>query len=86
MFPWKLSALDVPDPAAAWYLVTVRAEATEAAPRMMATTKMLKNVFILMQIWWRCGIKINDFKILVAMLPAFDGTDLIHMHLCHWQK
>jgi hypothetical protein len=45
-FAWKLSALDVPDAAAAWYLATVRAEAMEAVPRMMATTKRLKNSFI----------------------------------------
>jgi hypothetical protein len=43
---WKLSAVDVPGPAAAWYLVTVAAEAMEAAPKMMAAAKRLKNLFI----------------------------------------
>jgi hypothetical protein len=36
----------VPGPAAAWYLVTVAAEAMEAAPKMMAAAKRLKNLFI----------------------------------------
>jgi hypothetical protein len=38
------------DAAAAWYFVTVRAEAMEAAPRMMVATKRLKNLFIIGQI------------------------------------
>jgi hypothetical protein len=67
-FAWKLSALDVPDAAAAWYLATVRAEAMEAVPRMMATTKKLKNSFIVSILSYtnmyytnmvRCGIKIS---------------------------
>jgi hypothetical protein len=62
-FAWKLSALDVPDAAAAWYLATVRAEAMEAVPRMMATTKRLKNLFIVSILSYtnmvRCGIKIS---------------------------
>jgi hypothetical protein len=62
-FAWKLSALDVPDAAAAWYLATVRAEAMEAVPRMMATTKRLKNSFIVSILSYtnmvRCGIKIS---------------------------
>jgi hypothetical protein len=44
--PWKLSAVDVPDPAAGWCLVTVAAEAMEAAPKMMAAAKRLKNLFM----------------------------------------
>jgi hypothetical protein len=44
--PWKLSAVDVADATGARYLLTVRAEAMEAAPRKMAATKRLKNLFI----------------------------------------
>jgi hypothetical protein len=42
--PWKLSA--VAAAAAARCLVTGAAEAMEAAPRMRATAKRLKNLFI----------------------------------------
>jgi hypothetical protein len=44
--PWKLSAVDVPDAAGARYWVTVRAEAMEAAPRTIAASKRLTNLFI----------------------------------------
>jgi len=43
---WKLSAVDASDAAAASYLVTVRADATEAPPKATAATKRLKNLFI----------------------------------------
>jgi hypothetical protein len=50
--PWKLSAVDVPDPAAAWCLVMVAAEAMEAAPKMMAAAKRPKNLFMTVPFLW----------------------------------
>jgi hypothetical protein len=44
---WKLSAVDVADAVAAWYLVTVRAEATETVPKTTAAVRMLKYLFII---------------------------------------
>jgi hypothetical protein len=46
-FFWKLSAVDVADAAAAWYLVTVRAEATVTVPKTRAAVKRLKYLFII---------------------------------------
>jgi hypothetical protein len=44
---WKLSAVCVADAGAAWYLVRVRADATETVPKTTAAVKRLKYLFII---------------------------------------